>query len=312
MAKGIVVYYSQSGNTKKIAEAVHRGMSQLMEQCDITRIKDMDTRDLAKYDLIGMGSPVWVYKEPANVGTFIDDMVPANVEGKHTFSFCTHGTCLGNYFARVVPALIQRGMTVIGWQNWFCSVYFPVVPKPYFTDGHPDEVDLKEAEDFGREMVERSRRIYSGEANIIPSLPRGSEYDEIYDPGEMPPAEVLRAFYKVQSSLTFTVDREKCNYPECTFCIDNCPMDSIDFSESPPVFNINCDKCFLCEQTCPRGAISIDCDPYSNAHLPMIPPLENSLAIFEARGRFRRLVPPENIGWNTFLWKKQPPRFKPG
>ena len=113
MAKSLVVYFSQSGNTRMIAEAIHKGMGQLMEQCDIVRLKDINVEDLAQYDLIGLGSPVWVYKEPAIVGAFIDSMVPADTEGKHVFSFCTHGTCLGNYFAKVVPALMHRGLTVI-------------------------------------------------------------------------------------------------------------------------------------------------------------------------------------------------------
>ena len=81
------------------------------------------------------------------------------------------------------------------------AVYYPAVPKPYFTDGHPDAIDLKEAEDFGREMVERSRRIYRGETQLIPTLPKGSEYDELYDPAPPPPEETLEEFIKIRDSM---------------------------------------------------------------------------------------------------------------
>ena len=57
--KGIVVYYSATGNTKKIARAIHAGMKQHIEECDIATIKEIAPGDLSSYDLIGIGSPLW-------------------------------------------------------------------------------------------------------------------------------------------------------------------------------------------------------------------------------------------------------------
>ncbi len=305
----IVIYHSISGNTKKIAEAIHAGMSQTGQPCDLARLKDVNTSDLASYDLIGLGSPVMHRRELRNVTYFIENTLKG-VDGKHGFAFCTHGALPGHYLSRVVPAMTQRGLTVIGWNDWFCSCYFPLIPKPYFTDGHPDTIDLEEAAAFGREMVTRSQRIYQGETGLIPAFPTGKEYDEQYEPTAGPSQEILAKFFKIQSSIEFKVNPEKCRYPKCTLCIDNCPMGSIDFSESPPFFRIDCEHCWLCEQTCPTGAIEIDWPPFHEAHLPMIPPLEESLKVFEARGKFRRLVPLEDIGWDTFFWQQPRPRLK--
>jgi menaquinone-dependent protoporphyrinogen IX oxidase len=41
--KSIVIYNSMSGNTKKIAEAIHTGMSRSGEQCDIAKILSKKT-----------------------------------------------------------------------------------------------------------------------------------------------------------------------------------------------------------------------------------------------------------------------------
>jgi NAD-dependent dihydropyrimidine dehydrogenase PreA subunit len=310
--KSIVIYHSMSGNTKKIAEAIHAGMSQTGEQCDIRKLGDVRAQDLANYDLIGLGSPVINMKELGNVTNFIEYTMEF-VDGKHGFAFCTHGALPGHYLSRVVPAMMQRGIIVIGWNDWFCSVFYPVTPKPYFTDGHPDEIDLEEGKDFGREMVERSRKISLGETSLIPTFPKGKEYDELYDPSELgiPSIESSIDFIKVESSIKFNVNKEKCNYPKCTHCIDNCPNHSIDFSVSPPRFDINCGRCYLCEQTCPRGAIEADWAPLQEIHDPLtISYLQKSLELFEARGRFRRLVPLEAIGWDSPFWKRKPPRFK--
>lgn len=308
--KSIVIYDSISGNTKKIAEAIHAGMSQRGEQCDIARLRDVYTTDLLGYDLIGLGSPVMHRRELRNVTNFIWDIMDS-LDGKHSFAFCTHGAFLANYLARVVTAMIQKGLIVIGWNDWYGSAYYATNPKPYFTDGHPDAIDLREAEDFGREMVERSRRISLGETQLIPTLPKGKEYKELYEPGSPPTKEQYDKMMKAIAHVVFRVNLKKCNYPKCTLCVDNCPMGSIDFSTSPPLFDSDCDKCFLCEMACPRGAVEADYSGFIAAYGPeMFIPLEKSLEIYEARGRFRRLVPPEKIGWNTPTYTLKHPRFK--
>jgi flavodoxin/ferredoxin len=310
MMKSIIIYYSQTGNTKKIAQAIHAGMSQTGEPCEIARLKDVDPHGLAGYDLIGLGSPLVHSREHRNVGRFLSSL--RNVDGKHAFAFCTHGAIPGYYFQRVVPAMEQKGLTVIGWENWFCAAYHPIIPKPYFTDGHPDEIDLKEAEDFGREMVERSQRVSRGETDLIPTLPKGKEYDERYFPVADSFSGDDGAWKRLVVRDSFKINTEKCNYPKCTYCADNCPNDAIDLSASPPIFDRDCDLCFLCEQICPRGAIEYDYGPLENSHKPLnISVLQSSVNAFEVKGLFRRLVPDEKIGWETsFRTLKKPPRFK--
>ena len=58
--KCIIIYFSQSGNTKKIARAIWRGMNPWVEQCDLVSIEQVDPRDVTNYDLIGIGSPTGV------------------------------------------------------------------------------------------------------------------------------------------------------------------------------------------------------------------------------------------------------------
>jgi flavodoxin/ferredoxin len=311
MIKGIVIYYSQTGSTKKIAHAIHNGMNRAEGQCDIARLKDVNPRELTNYDLIGLGSPVIHARELPNVTQFINSM--KSLDGKHAFAFCTHGAIPGYYLARVVPAMIQRGgLTVIGWKDWFTAAYHPIIPKPYFTDGHPDAIDIKEAEDFGKEMVERSKKISLGETQLIPTLEKGKEYDERYFPVPDSFAVAGDEFKRMVIQRNFTINEEKCNYPKCTHCMDNCPTQAIELSVSPPVFDKDCDSCFLCEQTCPKGAIEFDYEPLDDSHKPLnVSVLKRSVDSFEEKGLFRRLVPDEDIGWDKSFWRiKKPPRFK--
>ena len=66
----------------------------------------------------------------------------------------------------------RRGIVVIGSHDWYGSVFIQEMPKPYPTDGHPDSIDLKEAEEFGQKIAERSLMISSGETGLIPPVPK--------------------------------------------------------------------------------------------------------------------------------------------
>lgn len=190
-------------------------------------------------------------------------------------------------------------------------------PTPYYTDGHPDEIDLKEAEDFGREMVETSRRISAGETKLIPPVP-----ENVLTPQLL----VLLDFYQCghnPHAAPFTYDREKCTYPKCTLCMDNCPMNYIDFSADPPIFGSEktaCDNragCTFCEMICPTGAIDGHWEEFlksteSSTRILDYNLLEKAAYEAEAAGRLRILIPKEEVRWDKLSldYYNKHPRFK--
>ena len=125
-----------------IAKKIQAGVKQAAGNCDIVRIEDANPRRLYEYDLIGLGSAVWG-EGPVPFKNFIDDM--RSLGGKHAFVFCTHGIMPEMFFPIMVPRVKQRGMIIIGWDDWFGDYIKPWLAYPYHTAGHPDEIDLKEA-----------------------------------------------------------------------------------------------------------------------------------------------------------------------
>ncbi|WP_258359864.1 4Fe-4S dicluster domain-containing protein [Moorella sulfitireducens] len=381
--KGLVVYYSATGSTKKIAKAIWEGMKGVIET-DLASVKEISPQAVAGYDVIGIGAPIWYFREPANVRLFIYNM--PSLEGKMCFTFCTHGTAPFGIFYSMVPALQKKGLTIIGWADWYGGVEQVLhAVKPYFTDGHPDEIDLKEAETFGREMAERALRVAAGEKDLIPEIRRGSKAEPTFRPPHTPGEEVGSgdSFFEPPPRPQRKVNLEKCRYPGCTACMDNCIVRAIDFSVSPPVFKKSCINCSLCDRICPEEAIEIDEEtikfhrtqkkidmtrciypectlcvdhcPMNSIDFSVNPPVFKNncegddlcwvicpkgaieitnlelthgklynasvqsrekhpflqyLAEAEAEGKFRRLVPMEDIGWDTPVFKSQKlPRF---
>jgi NAD-dependent dihydropyrimidine dehydrogenase PreA subunit/flavodoxin len=270
--KCLVIYYSVSGSTRKIAQAIHKGMGQITDQCDIVALQGangvpgMKMGHLLEYDLIGIGSPVWRSTMTPNVMNFINT-VPSREwqfifeenftrtfkpeEKQQYFFFMTHGKSPGPAAERTWKALNDRGLTVIGWDDWYGNALMAYAQKPWQTQGHPDEISLQQAEEFGKQMVERSRRISAGEVNLIPQMPTGKEYLELYGPPFEPEnyAKWIKHHYGIK------IDPEKCI--QCGICEQNCPMGAIDLGAENPILP-NCMYCTTCELVCPVGAVDIN------------------------------------------------------
>jgi flavodoxin/NAD-dependent dihydropyrimidine dehydrogenase PreA subunit len=271
--KSIVVYFSLTGNTKKVARAIHRGMSSLTGTCDFAQMKETDPADMDGYDLIALGAPIWGGLPP-NVRLFVNALPP--LEGRHMALFCTHGAWPERFFPQAMTLLENKDVTVIGMGDWYGSAFRPTLPKPYITDGHPDEKDLQEAQEFGKEMAASSQRIVAG----VQSVPRFPKMP-LAPPSGLP-APVPKFHH------------EKCTHPECRLCIEHCPMGGIDLSTYPVRFARPCATCYFCEMICPTGAIEVDYEARAQLSLKsgkerFVKRLEEA----ELQGRFRKLTPPE-------------------
>ncbi len=301
--KCIIIYFSQTGNTEKIARAIQTGVKSITGHCDILPIKEANPRRLYDYDLIGLGSMV-ITKEPPNVTAFINNL--RFLGGKHVFSFCTHGAMGFLYNPSVVSQMKKKGLIVVGWNDWYGGGNALDMPTPFNTDGHPDQIDLEEAEDWGRQIVWRSQRIYAGQTDLIPADPAPVSLPEFGDDSN---------FRDIRYKAMLRFDKSKCVYPKCRLCMDNCPMDGIDLTVEPPLIAKPCMNCGFCLMICPTGALFVDekkmerlCQWIREDMQKWDPP---RLKEAEAKGKFRRLVPENKIGWNTPVYKvyNQHPAF---
>jgi flavodoxin/ferredoxin len=309
--KVLILYYSQTGNTAKIARSIAEGVRPLTETCHLAEVKEVTSKTLEEYDLLGLGTPVWMGGFTPNVRSFVESL--PDQDGKHIFSFNTHGVMPELYFPGMVRKLKMTGFTVIGWRGWYGSVHFQLAPKPYFTDGHPDEIDCREAEAFGKEMVRVSQQIHAGETELIPDPP-----DFELTPQLLALLEFYQSGHNPHGQLTR--DPEKCRYPRCRTCQENCLMGYIDLSADPPRYGSKGDSCDMwmgctfCELICPTGAISCDWDQVLEENLKLgeyfgVNPLEAAFKKALESGGLRKLFP-DGIQQPYYKVHSRHPRFK--
>ncbi len=250
--KSAVIYFSQTGNTKKVAEAIREGINSAAGHCDLIRVQAAEINKLSGYDLIGVGGPVFVFKPSVNLSIFMSRMSP--LKGKPCFLFATHGGHPGNFMPAASRILERQGLEVIGAFDCDGDVTRPFYPYPFWTGGHPDPIDLEMAASFGQEITERCRKRAKGQRVYRPY------FEWLQDPIYYRSVKVWDA-NKIRSEdfiVPMTLDKRKCAYPECRLCIDECPMQSIDLSVTPPVFRRGCISCLFCEKICSTGAIDIE------------------------------------------------------
>ena len=91
MAKTLVTYFSRTGNTKLVAEAIFGALTG-----DKTILPIDQAGDLASYGLLFVGFPVHTHSVPYPVESFLRS-VP---EGKTIALFSTHGSVAGSRLSR--------------------------------------------------------------------------------------------------------------------------------------------------------------------------------------------------------------------
>jgi flavodoxin len=114
--KSVIIYYSYSGNTKKVAEVLAeylkgKGEVEVIElkdlkedgkflsQCrkalyhKLTEIQEENT-DLLSFDLICIGTPVWAFGPVPAINAYLDKCL--GIEGKEIILFTTYGSGTGN------------------------------------------------------------------------------------------------------------------------------------------------------------------------------------------------------------------------
>jgi flavodoxin/ferredoxin len=300
--KMLILFFSQTQYTRKVAERMRAGAVETGADCELASIRDVDTATLHSYDLVGLGTPVFYYQEPANVRQFIVDL--PELTGKHWFIFTTHASTIGITMESMRRGLENKGAVIVGYHDTYADSTMPVIPFPTLTTGHPDESEYEAARLFGKEIVLTAQRIAAGDTSLIPSLD--------YEPDQWADlAETLKLENLAHFMPPLRIDKDTCT--QCHTCEENCPVDGIDISADPPSIQNPCIYCWRCVMVCPEIAIdAVDGDWGSlQEGMPVSYQLyRERLDAAAARGEFKWLMDPDTLDFENTQLKQRRARLE--
>ncbi len=91
MARFIIVYYSTTGNTKAMADAIKEGAESLKLETGVVEAFDVNIDDLLAADVIGFGGPTINYHPAKPLVRVLDELSQYDVQGKIAVSFGSYG-----------------------------------------------------------------------------------------------------------------------------------------------------------------------------------------------------------------------------
>lgn len=156
MAKILIVYFSESGNTKKMAEYVKQGAEEAKAEVELKDVRKTDVEDLLKADGIIIGSPTYYGLPSAEIKRLLDDSVKfhGRLEGKVGGAFSSAANIGGGNettIMAILEAMLIHGMVIRGTSTG--DHYGPV------SIGSPDDRVKKQCIALGKRVAELIVRL---------------------------------------------------------------------------------------------------------------------------------------------------------
>jgi len=142
MPKVLIVYYSHTGNTEKMARAVAEGAKTVTDvEVDVKR--DETPFRLGSYDAILIGAPTYQHNMTSNIKNFLEKVAFHNVNLKGRI-----GAAFGSYgWSGEAPGFALEVM-----ENKFAM---NVLKPPLLIEYTPDDKGLEKCRELGKRVAEQ-------------------------------------------------------------------------------------------------------------------------------------------------------------
>lgn len=157
--KVLILYYSKGGNTRKLAEAIAQGASQVDGvEAALRHTRDVTKDDFLKADGLVVGSPVYFGTMAAQLKQVLDDFVSVRkrMENKVGAAFSTSGDASGGKettMMSIIQALLIYGLIVVGDPMSATGHYGTACV------GAPDTGALENGNKLGERVAELVKRL---------------------------------------------------------------------------------------------------------------------------------------------------------
>lgn len=237
------IYFSPTGTTKKIVDAVIKGMKLNRVQfinLTIPKVRERTAIEIDS-DIVLIGVPVYEDRVPKILLKFLNNLKGNN---KPIILICVYGNITDGITLNELFNITEgNGFKVIGAGAFVGEHSFSTEEVPVAM-GRPNYEDLSEAERFGEKIIGKLNGI-NEITSINLKIPEGK-------------VELMAKVVAENSARMFTkqpaVSRDICT--DCGACVSLCPMGAIN-QDTLEIDEDKCIRCFCCVKKCPKKAREI-------------------------------------------------------
>lgn len=141
MSKISVVFWSQSGNTQAMAEAIAKGITEAGKEAESVYVGDVSVEDLKKENVFALGCPAMGAEvlEETEMEPFVAD-VEGFATGKTIALFGSYGWGDGQWMRDWVERMNAAGAKVLNGEGLICQEA-------------PDDAALASCESLGKQLA---------------------------------------------------------------------------------------------------------------------------------------------------------------
>ncbi len=155
--KVLVGYYSRTGNTKKMAQAIAQGVKKAGVAVDLRSIKCIKPADLLNYQAIIFGSPTYYGLMASELKLLLDETVTyhGRLAGRIGGAFTSSGGIGGGgetAILGILESFLIHGMIIIGEADAYH--YAPL------SIGSPNQKVLKVCKRYGQKIAILTEKIF--------------------------------------------------------------------------------------------------------------------------------------------------------
>lgn len=157
----LILYYSKGGNTRKLAEAIVKGVERVEGVKTLLKTTDEITKEdfLSSQGVIA-GSPVYFGTMSAALKKVFDETISIRkrMEGKVGAAFATSGDATGGKettIMSIIQAMLINGMIIVG-DPMSATGHYGVA-----STGAPDDRTLENAAKLGMRVAELVNKLFS-------------------------------------------------------------------------------------------------------------------------------------------------------
>lgn len=239
--KGIICYYSGSGNTKLACQYLVKHIDDV--EFDFFDMTKRDVPDLEPYAVVGFATFTDFFGPPHLLYTFVNNL--PRQQHKPAFALNTYGNVTAGALGALVRIIKAKGFQVIAGH----SLHLPESYPPMVASGHgneqaPDVKEMGAFNDFVAGLNQLFGNLRNGESIAEHKLKIGLV-------NRLLPAPPRWLSRKMMGGIS--VDDSLCI--ECGVCEKSCPYGAIELAPKPIFDASKCNACWACYNHCPKQAI---------------------------------------------------------